>query len=134
MFMPLLRVSPIVPSFLRQRGSTFCPFNYNNYSIKNERMVGITQYVDTQKDYDAMRVHSDGRYFGSWIATEQSMETVEMWERIYLDKYGVDFIFTNRPVPCTKARDMVQPIEPMIGGGKAKEAREEDELDDEFIE
>jgi len=50
-----------------------------------------------------------------------------MWERILMDKNGVDFIFTNRPVPHTKARNMLQPLEPFTakanGGGTAKKSR-----------
>jgi len=57
-----------------------------------------------------------------------------MWERIILDKFGTDFIFTNRPVGCTKARNMVQPLEPIIKGEARRASREEDELDDELLD
>lgn len=67
---PFLRVSPIVPAYFRQRFGMFCSFNYNNYSMNHERMVGATVFVDDQRDTDAERMHADGKYFGSWIATD----------------------------------------------------------------
>ena len=41
-------------------------------------------------------------------------ESVELWEKTMLDPSGVDYFFTNRPFPVTKARDMLQPIEPVL--------------------
>ena len=101
---PMLRVSPMVPAYLRDRFSWMCPFNYNNYSMSNERMVGISLYVDDYEETDAVRVKNESRFMGVWIATEMT-ESIEMWEKIFLDPSGVDVIFTNRPVPNTKARD-----------------------------
>ena len=110
---PLLRVSPIVPDSMRDHFGFMCPFNYNNYSVKNDRMVGITLYIDDFSQENTKRVKSEGRFFGAWIATEMS-ESIEMWEKAFLDPYGVDVLFTNRPVPATKARNMLQPIEPYL--------------------
>lgn len=46
---PLLRVSPLVPAFMRERYAFMCPFNYNNYSMNHERMIGVTMFMD---DFD----------------------------------------------------------------------------------
>lgn len=105
-----------------------CPFNYNNYSMRNERMVGITLYVEDHFEYNVRRVKAEGRFFGSWISTNKP-ESIEMWEKIYLDPSGIDIVFTNRPIPATKARNMLQPIEPYLAKGKTK--KEKDELDDD---
>ena len=59
-------------------------------------------------------------------------ESLDMWEKVFLDPNGVDLLFTNRPIPATKARNMLQPIEPYIkGSGKTK--KDKDELDDDEI-
>ena len=108
---PLLRVSPLIPAYLRKRFQFMCPFNFKNYSVNHERMVGISLYVDDYEHEDTRKTKAEGRYFGAWIATEIT-ESIEMWEKIFLDPYGVDLVFTNRPIPATKARDMLQPIEP----------------------
>ena len=129
---PLLRVSPIIPGFMKERFGFMCPFNYNNYSVNHERMVGITLFVDDHESSNVKRVKSEGRYFGSWIATGKS-ESIEMWEKVFLDPYGVDMVFTNRPVPATKARNMLQPIEPYLDKGSGKARKEKDELDDDEI-
>lgn len=105
-----------------------CPFNYNNYSVRNERMVGISLYVDDHTEENSKRTKSEGRYFGSWIATEMP-ESIEMWEKLLLDPYGIDLAFTNRPVQMTKARNMLQPIEPYLDVGLT-ENKDKDELDD----
>ena len=110
-----------------------CPFNYNNYSIKNERLVGITLYVEDHFAYNVRRTKAEGRFFGSWISTNKP-ESIEMWEKIFLDPSGIDIVFTNVPVPATKARNMLQPIEPYLAKGKAGKAKKEkDELDDDEI-
>ena len=110
---PLLRVSPILPAFMRGHMSFMCPFNYNNYSTNHERMVGITLYIDDFESWNVKRVKSEGRFFGTWISTNTT-ESIEMWEKVFLDPSGVDIVFTNRPVPATKARNMLQPIEPYL--------------------
>ena len=110
-----------------------CPFNYNNYSMKNERMVGITLYVEDHTEANVRRTKADGRFFGSWISMKKP-ESIEMWEKILLDPSGIDIVFTNVPVPCTKARNMLQPIEPYFAKGKpGKAKKEKDELDDDEI-
>ena len=108
-----------------------CPFNYANYSMNHERMIGITLYVERHETWTVRRTKSEGRFFGSWISTNKP-ESIEMWEKIMLDPAGVDVVFTNRPIPFTKARNMLQPIEP-LGGGPGKARKEKDELDDDEI-
>lgn len=103
---PLLRVSPLVPKYLRVRFGFMCPFNYNNYMKNTERMIGISLFINDHVEEDVARVKQEGRFFGSWIATEMS-ESIEMWEKVFLDPSGIDVVFTNRPVPATKARNML---------------------------
>ena len=129
---PLLRVSPIIPSYLRVYSGFMCPFNYNNYSMNHERMVGITLYVEDYQEYNVRRVKKEGRFFGAWISTNKP-ESIEMWEKVFLDPSGVDIVFTNRPIPATKARNMLQPIEPYLNKGSGKARKDEDELDDDEI-
>lgn len=126
-----MRVSPLVPKFLRVRFGFMCPYNYNNYQYGFERLIGITLYVNDHDEPDVKRVKEDGRFFGSWFATEMA-ESIEMWEKIYLDPSGIDIVFTNRPVPATKARDMLQPEEPRLDRSKInkKKKMEKDEIED----
>lgn len=128
---PLLRVSPLIPAYMRDRFGFMCPFNYNNYSVNHERMVGITLYIDDVDSPTVKRVKNEGRFFGAWIATEMT-ESIEMWEKSLLDPSGIDVVFTNRPVPMTKARNMLQPIEPYLEESTNQKGRlEEDEIDDD---
>lgn len=66
---PLLRVSPLVPAYMRERYGFMCPFNYNNYSMNHERMIGTSLYLDDWESSTVKRVKDDGRFFGVWIAT-----------------------------------------------------------------
>ena len=104
MIRPYARVSPLIPTFLRNRFSYMCPFNYNNFSVWPERMIGLTLFIH---DYDhsiTKRIKDDGKYFGTWVDTHMT-ESIELWEKLLIDPYGVDYIFTNRPFVATKVRD-----------------------------